>query len=292
MVLPACPVCHGATRFGGNKPYCPKCGWNRDAAIANVRGGLAMLPVGILMMAGFVFFMVHFWHFRAAGQIAIFALVPIFGVLINYVVLKRNLATLQALPAPAMTADSAFGALAAQPSAFAADSRVAVGPSAQDQALLRTSRPREIRMAKGGRFKLVFVILVVSLFLSIFASHVYVTWARTLSFAAFATKDWVITAITALLLLLPFGMWRSQARECDLLENGEITLGKVVRQWSDRGNSSIEYEFQDYQGAAHKGIGQDFTSKLFENMPVVVFYNRDNPKQQISACSTFHEIVT
>ena len=106
MVAPPCPLCHGATRFAGNKPYCPHCGWNRNAALVDVRSGLNFIPVGIFLTGGFVFFMIHFWHFRNPYQIAIFIGFPAVGILIDYLVSRRSLARLQALPASAMRAAS------------------------------------------------------------------------------------------------------------------------------------------------------------------------------------------
>jgi hypothetical protein len=293
MVAPPCPLCHGATRFAGNKPYCPNCGWNRNAALADARSGLHFIPIGIFMMGGFVFFMIHFWHFRNPYQIAIFIVFPAVGLLINYFVSRRSLARLQVLPATANRAASApRDSFAPSPAAPANSGGAIVEPSAQLQALLRTSRPREIRMAIRGRVSLSLALLGVLGFAAIFGLHLYTIWVRKNSFAGFTPGDWVIAAIVALLLFLPFTMWRSQVRECDLLENGEVALAMVVRQWrGDKGSSSVEYEFKDFQGATHKGIGFDYTQKLFAGMPVAVFYDRDNPERQIPACATYHEVV-
>ena len=294
MVAPPCPLCHGATRFAGNKPYCPNCGWNRGAALADLRSSLATLPIGIFLMGGFVFFMVHFWHFRNPYQIAIFIVFPAVGILINYFVSRRSLATLQSLPAPTMRATTVpYNSFASSAAAgVAANSSAVVEPSAQQQALLGTSRPREIRMSTRGRVSLSVALVAVLGFAAIFGLHLYTVWARKLSLAAFTPGDWVIAAIVALLLLLPYAMWRSQVRECDLLENGEVALATVVRQWKgDKGSSSVEYEFKDFQGETRKGMGFDYTEKLFEGMCVAVFYDRDNPKRQIPACATYHEVV-
>lgn len=294
MVAPPCPLCHGATRFAGNKPYCPSCGWNRDVALADVRGTLVILPFGIFLMGGFVFFMIHFWHFRNPYQIAIFTVFPAIGILINYIVSRRSLATLQSLPAPTMRAATVpYNSFASSAAIAEKSSGAAIEPSAQQQALLRTSRPREIRMSTRGRFSLSVAFVGVMGFAAIFGVHLYTIWQRKLSVAAFTPGDWVIAAIVALMLLLPYAMWRSQVRECDLLENGELALATVVRQWrGDKGSSSVEYEFKDFQGETRKGMGFDYTEKLFEGMPVAVFYDRDDPKRQIAACSTLHEVVT
>jgi hypothetical protein len=294
MVAPPCPLCHGATRFAGNKPYCPSCGWNRDAAIADLRSGQLALPLGIFMMGGFVFFMVRFWHFRNRYQIAIFTVFPAIAILINYVVSRRSLARLQSLPAPAMRAATVPNNSFAPSTALTGTSAPAtIDPSAQQQALLKASRPREIRMSTRGRFSLSVALLGVLGFAAIFGLHLYTIWTRKLSVAAFTPGDWVITIIVALLLLLPYAMWRSQLRECDLLENGEVALATVVRQWKgDKSSSSIEYQFKDFQGETRKGLGFDYTEKLFEGMPVAVFYDREDPKRQIPACATYHEVVT
>jgi len=292
MVAPPCPLCHGSTRIGGNKPYCPSCGWNRDAALADIRGTLFILPVAIFMMGGFVFFMIRFWHFRNPYQIAIFTVVPAIGILINYFVSRRSLARLQSLPAPTMRAATVPNNSFAPSAAFAGKSSAVVEPSAPQQALLRTSRPREIRMSTRGRFSLLVALLGVLGFAAIFGLHLYTIWARKLSFTVFTPGDWVIAAIVALLLFLPYTMWRSQVRECDLLENGEVALATAVRQWKgDKGSSSVEYEFKDFQGETRKGMGFDYTEKLFEGLPLPVFYDRDNAKRQIPACATYHEVV-
>ncbi len=296
MVAPPCPHCHGATRFAGNKPYCPNCGWNRDAALADIRGTLVMLPFGIFLMGGFAFFMIRFWHFRNPYQIAIFTVFPAVAILINYFVSRRSLARLQSLPAPTMrVATAPYNSFApADTSTFAGKSAdAAIEPSAQQQALLRTSRPREIRMSTRGRFSLSVAFVGVMGFAAIFGVHLYAIWVRKQSFAAFTPGDWVIAGIVALLLFLPYTMWRSQVRECDLLENGEVALATVLRQWKgDKGSASVEYEFKDFQGTTQQGIGFDYTEKLFEGMAVAVFYDRENPKRQVPACATYHEVVT
>jgi hypothetical protein len=293
MVAPPCPLCHGATRFGGNKPYCPNCGWNRDAALADIRGTLFLLPLGLFLMGGFALFMIRFWHFRNPYQIAIFTVFPAVAILLNYVVSRRSLARLQALPAATMRAAAVpYNSFASSAAVAANSSGAVIEASAQQQALLRTSRPREIRMSTRGRFSLSVAFVGVMGFAAIFGLHLYTIWMSKLSFAAFTRGDWVIAGIVALLLFLPYAMWRSQVRECDLLENGEVALATVVRQWKgDKGAPSVEFEFKDFQGEARKGIGFDYTEKLFEGMPVAVFYDRDNPKRQIPACATFHEVV-
>jgi hypothetical protein len=291
MATQECPLCHSRVSLAGQQLYCMNCGWNRDAAISSLRMSLNMTPVAALMFVGFLAFMIFGWHFRNPGQIAIFACVPAAGILLNYVSTKGRLAKLQALPTPALR--PATGS--ADRTRSQGDSNASVAsavPSAQDQALLRTPTPREIRLASRGKFNLAIMGIVVLTFATIIGAHLYGVWARTLSFATFGQRDWIATGFALLLLLIPFGMWRGQVRECDLLENGEIAIATVTNQWASRDNSSVEYEFQDYQGQTHKVLGFDLTKKVYRGMTIPVFYDRDNPKRQIAYCSTLHEIVT
>jgi hypothetical protein len=221
-----------------------------------------MLPVGAVMMCGFFFFVIHFFHLRNPNQIAIFGGVFMIGISVNYIVAKRARNRLEALPAPVMRAGAAVAVRAPGAETFASGgasrsggSEAAIEPSAQAEALSRTSRPREIQMAKRGKFSLALTALVVVTFGTVLGAHLYGEWARTLSFATFQTKDWAMGAGIILLLLMPVGMWRSPVRECDLLENGEVTMGKIVRRWKDdKNNSSVEYEFSDYQQHTRGGI--------------------------------------
>ncbi|MFZ0882062.1 MAG: DUF3592 domain-containing protein [Candidatus Acidiferrales bacterium] len=269
-------------------------------ALTTARSSLSMLPVGAVMMFGLFFFVIHFKRLRSPMQIAFFYAVPAIGITVNYIVAKRAMRRLEALPAPVMRAEATEAFRAPGADVFASGGMSAGGgpdtafePSEQDKALLRTSRPREIQMATRGKLSVAATALVVATFGTALGMHLYGEWARTLSFATFHGKDWGMVAGFIFLLLLPVGMWRSQVRECDLLENGEVAMGKIVRQWrNDKSNSSVVYEFSDYQGQTHQGTGFDYSGKLYEGMSVPVFYDRDNPKRQIAYCATMHEIVT
>jgi hypothetical protein len=187
-----------------------------------------MMPFGVVVFAGFVAFMVRGWHFRNPTQIAIFAGVPAIGILLNYIYARKNLATLEAMPAPAArpraaSDDSAFGA-SAREAGWDTDLEPSTEASAKYQALLRASRPREIRMSSQGEFGVIAGLLMSLGFAAAIGMHLYTKWVPRQSFVRFQTSDWAMGGFGALLLLLPFGIWRGQKTECDLLENGEVTL--------------------------------------------------------------------
>ena len=147
-------------------------------------------------------------------------------------------------------------------------------------------------MSRRGKINIGVGLGVVAVFATVFGVHVYGVWSRTQSFETFEGKDWLMAGLGVLVLLIPWGMWRSQKRECELLENGEIAMASVTRQWNDdKSNSSVGYEFQDFKGQTHQAVCFDYTQKLYSGMSVLVFYDQDNPKRNIAYCSTQHEVI-
>jgi hypothetical protein len=257
---------------------------------------MKMMPFGVLMFVGFVAFMVRGWHFRNPIQIAIFCAVPAFGMLVNYVYARRNIATLGALSVRAVRpgaapADSTHGDRA-RVDGTDTDLAPSAEATAKYQALMRTTCPRQIRMSWQGKFGIIMGSLMALGFAAVIGLQLYNKWVPRQSFVRFQTGDWVMAAIGALLLLVPYGIWRGQRTECDLLENGEVALAKVTRQWTgDKNSSSIECEYKDFSGQVHKLIATDNTRNLLQSMSVPVFYDRDNPKRQVAYCATLHEVV-
>jgi hypothetical protein len=287
MPIPECPLCHKRASLEGQQLYCLNCGWNRDEAISAIRRRVQMLPLGIVMFAGFTLVMVYGWHFRNPAQIAILGGGPALGIAFSYFYAQSRLAKLEALRANiAQPAAASFGTTLDE-----SREAVALAPDRRYQGLLSTSRPRRIRMAKRGLFNIAIGVIVVLIFATILGVHLYGVWARTLSLATFGPKDWLVAGLAALILLIPYRMWRAQVRECDLLENGEIAMAQVTRQWFQKNNSLIAYEFKDFLGQAHQGLGFDYTRKLYKDMAVPVFYDGNNAKRQVAYCSTLHEVV-
>jgi hypothetical protein len=293
MALPQCPECHTTAKLAGKLPYCPNCGWNRDNAIKALQLNLKMMPVGILVFVGFVAFVVRGWRFHNPIQLAFFFSVPVLGLLLNFIFTRVSLSKLQALPAPIPRPAAARAETGGFAPPAEGDFEPSPEASAQYQALLRTSRPREIRMSSQGKFGVIAGSLMALGFAGAIGFQVYTKWALHQSFARFQGGDWAMAGVGALLLLLPYGIWRGQNAECDLLENGEVALAKVTQQWTGNKNSaSIECEFKDSSGQVRKVISADTTRKLYQGMSVPVFYDRDDPKRQIAYCATLHEVIT
>jgi hypothetical protein len=253
-----------------------------------------MFPISAIMFFGFAyfFFFRRVRHFDPTGMIVVLAF-PAAMLVLSYFLMWRAISKLESLPTPATLATGGSSDNPDFTSADSAPQSATFEPSAQDQAVLRTSRPREIRMSSQGKFGIVASMIFATGIAAVIALHLYTIWIPTRSFVRFANTDWITLGVAILLALLPYGVWRGQVRECDLLENGEVVLARVTRQWSgSKGASSIECEFTDYQGQFHKLIAADNSKKLYTGMSVPVFYDRDNPKRNVAACASLHEVVT
>jgi hypothetical protein len=292
MILTECPVCHKKPAYAGNTPYCPSCGWNRASAISSLQMSLNSLPLAVLGFGGMAAFVWWGMKFKNAPQLMIFFVIPVLGVPLNFFFARRKLAKLRVMSgAPPSAAippiPSNFG-----PAVLAAASANPSFPlNPQDEALLHAPAPRQLRISKGGRISLWVTAFVLSAFTVPMAIGLYRQLSLTGSLSTVRGLGWAI-ALEAIVALAAFGAWRGQKRECDLLEHGEVVMGRVTRQWlDDKRNSWIDYEFTDFLGTSHRGGATDRTSKLFAGMPLIVFYDRDNPKRQIAYCSTLHEVI-
>lgn len=291
MLMRDCPNCHGRVSYANRTPYCAKCGWNRDSALSSAQMSMNSLPIGILMFGGFIAFMIFGWHFRNPAQIAIFAIVPTVGILVNYISTKRTIRRLKAMPSSLAAAPTSTAASVT--AASNAASTISDASRAENEALLHTPRPRPIRMAKRGKINIAVGVFAALVFAAIPGAYLYKAWSRSLSLSAFAGKDWLMVGIMCLLLLIPYGIWRSQVKECALLQKGEIAIGRITRQsTSNQNSSSVFYDFTDIRGQTHSSAGIDYTQKLFDGMTVPVFYDTDNPKRNVAYCATLHEVVS
>jgi hypothetical protein len=292
MPLLECPVCHQKPAYAGNTAYCPHCGWNRDSAISGMKMSINAIPIGLFMFGAMAAFLYWGMKFSRAPQLLLFMLFPISFIPLNYFLLKRKIAKLKSMPTMAtQPVPSNFGNGDPLNRAGSLSSAVPFAPSPQSTALLGIPPPRRVRISKQGRITLWVAAIGLSMFVVPAVGGIYRQWVTHHSFSNVRGLGWLV-ALECIVALAIFGIWRGQVRESDLLENGEIVMGRVVRQWTDdKRNSQVEYEFTDFLGSLHKGAANDRTNQLFSGMPLVVFYDRDNPKRQIAYCSTLHEVI-
>jgi hypothetical protein len=289
MTARECPQCHAQTALAGRTPYCFRCGWQRKQAETQLRMSLKMSPIAFALLLGFILLMFYRGGLQSQGRgvMALFFAIPVIAFLVSYRVTRRNLNRLLALPPPSPSLDAT-----AEASPDATAGIGSQGMSPEYQALLDVPPPRRVRMARRATMNLLMPMGIVVIFEAIIVGHLFFTWNRAHSFGIFETRDWAAMVLGVLLLFIPLSAWRAQSRERDLLENGEIALAKVVKQWSVRNGASIVYEFTDSRGEQRRQGGFDYTGKLFEGARVPVFYDRENSKRQVAVCSALHEVVS
>jgi len=288
-----CPLCHSATDIAGKVRYCPQCGWNKKQAVQQLRYSLKILPVALVAAAALVFLFLHSAAKKTPVVYLLSVAIPAAVYVIAYVSVKRNLSKVESAPdLPGGRESQDHGSAGGAASGAAGAQQPApMEPTAKDRALLRTSRPREVQMSGRGKKSLGIIAILVGIFEIVLIWQLHHLWALTHSFGEFQRKDWALVGLVALLVLLPLSTWRQMARERELLENGELAMGRVTKKWHTRDGATVFYEFQDASGQTHKRSGMDYSRTLEIGMPVPVFFDRGNPKRQVAACAALHEVV-
>ena len=84
-----------------------------------------------------------------------------------------------------------------------------------------------------------------------------------------------------------FNRWK----EWQLIRSGRFAKGRVLQQeQASRSFPWIVYGFRDAVGRESHRRVKDFTSSLYEEMPVSVFYNENDPSQSVALESSLFQI--
>lgn len=82
---------------------------------------------------------------------------------------------------------------------------------------------------------------------------------------------------------------RHEFRNRSLLELGKLTVGRVTSQATVGGKSKtsqITYTFKDESGFERSGKGTDRSRKYQIGMPLLVFFDQNDPVKSVAACCT------
>lgn len=274
-----CPKCGepAAGTGSGKKAYCARCSWNAEAAAATLRTeiqgfwGAAFIGVVLALVA---------WArgpLELQGALMIgsaFVLFPLcFGLLASFRLRKiRRL----------ITKASGSGGLA---------SRLTETPSRDssgEDEIASTLPPRHVRLNwRGWLYSFGMGVLVAFL---LFLLKVILSDA---------TESFGRQPVKASLVLLALG-WCSwlcikyvldRWTEWDLLTDGKFARGMVLHQevpW--RSLPRIVYCFRDVTGHEFQNRVTDFSHRLYEQMPVRVFYKEEDPTQSVALESSIFRI--
>lgn len=287
MAIP-CPYCGARTvRVGSlntTKPYCAACGWNRENAerlLRSDRGDLlAFTILGVLFAI---------WEsIRASGSVVFATWLGLTFVGLGLIFFARDWLALRRL---------------ARVQSFSAEQ---IRQHSEAPAEASLPLPRNVRFI--GKY----YIHIFGYSLAAFTVLVLVLVGLV---PAPAPKDqnniWpcltVVFVAVPWLAAAPYGFFRSRLAERHLLRNGKVAAG-VIRNahsnpyrwlwlpvsWGlDVWYRSVVYEFRDAAGNLHRHEMRDWSKKLYEEMPVTVFYEAHNPNHSVAMeCALTRVVAT
>lgn len=262
MALPSvhCPHCHKKTIavrafFGadGSEFSCGDCGWNVHKAATNLRiaswASWAASVVGVVLAA---LALKGPWGAEGALLIAIpFVLLPFVSGLVTRLRLSKIAVRHIDAKVPPVAGATRDDTRPQNDVAFAA-------------------RPRAVRLTKLG--------YVYSLGMAL--ATAFVLWLLSFgvrglvsSSSANKTKNVFIVVVWTAFLWSCVSFYRNRFRERRLFTHGELSRGIIATQSNTQLGSRIVYSYNDGNGKSFQNRATDFSKKLYEEMPIHVFYN-------------------
>ncbi|HEV2287955.1 MAG TPA: hypothetical protein VGR81_03280 [Candidatus Acidoferrales bacterium] len=283
MVQTKCPKCGAATIPAMGRSYCKRCGWNRDAAERRLTRVRWIIPalIAIFDLMGVIALGIeqHNW----VGAI-LFATLPTLLLGVIFAGATQGLRQLR-------DASQGTGEGNDAPVSTTEDHAIRGGKAEQYDFLLSLSPPRPVQLTRRGKLTFSVMLLMVLIIEMLLLSNLYGVWERSHSFAEFRGQEFFFACIALLIAIIPYFMRRWARRDWNLLENGAVAKGRVIKQRYFKNNSTITYEFQDASGKSHSGSGNDFTRTLEEGMSVAIFYDPQHPESNLATCASLLEIV-
>jgi hypothetical protein len=84
--------------------------------------------------------------------------------------------------------------------------------------------------------------------------------------------------------------FRNRIRERRLFMNGELSQGYVLNQSETPYGRHIKYNYRDASGAGFQNWATDFSNKLYEEMPIHIFYDPLNPSESAALESSLYRL--
>jgi heme exporter protein D len=272
-----CPRCHGVAASAAGQAFCARCGWNRNVAILQVRSLHRLLPILLLPLVAYGLLLV-----ARAGDWEPFLYVFLLGVglcLLGVWWLGRLLERLEHVQP--LDPERVKQARLADPEKE---------EEARSQAMLAVGRPRPVQLISTGRFYLAVLTGIVLAVEVMLLRYLVKTIVAEGSMAEFSAWNWIAAAGAVALLVVLVAIPLRLRRQKRLLENGEVALGRVTRQWKAGGNSWIQYEV-NLGGATLRKKSHDPSHRLYTGMKVPIFYDAEDLSRQVPCCAAYYEVV-
>jgi hypothetical protein len=256
--------------------YCKKCGWNVERATSKLRSQMwnMWLLSGIGVVLAATAWIKGPYGVNGAALIAIpFVCLPLASGLVT----KYRLSRL-----PAIRPDLRQSVIGEGTTASATEA-----VSGQEEAASMALRPRMVRLTKRGYLYVagvgVLTVLVLWLLSTVLPG---ISGSSNTTIAKFG----VATVIYSWALWSCASFFRNRIHERRLLMNGELSQGYVLNQYETRYVRQIAYRYRDASGTGFQNRATDFSNKLYEEMPLHVFYDPFNPSESAALESSLFRI--
>jgi hypothetical protein len=94
-------------------------------------------------------------------------------------------------------------------------------------------------------------------------------------------KSVLVVVLWTVFLWSCVSFYANRIRERRLFLNGELSRGIVMAQSNTQLGSRIVYSYSDKNGNGFQNRATDFSKKLYEDMPVHVFYDPNNSRASV-----------
>jgi hypothetical protein len=257
--------------------YCAGCGWNIVNASTKLRTDMWAMwlvsDLGVLLAA--TAWVRGPYGIRGALLIAVpFVALPVGSGLVTWYRLS-NIAVKQ----PDSTEQLVNGATTAS---------AARAATVQVNDVSLGMRPRLVRLTTRGYLYSSGMVLVTA----------FVLWLLSFGLQGIASPSNTDRAKSAFIVLVwGLSLWscisffRNRMREKRLFVNGEVSEGVVLTQSETRMGSRIVYSYRDGRGSGFQNRATDFSSKLYEDMFIHVFYDPLDSRESAALEGSLYRVI-
>jgi hypothetical protein len=266
------------------KTFCPRCGWNREAAEKQTRFFLRLLPVLVIVFDAPLIIWVFIGHAEVPilGFLGLIAIVPAILVVL---VMRGKVRVFESGTPPVLVT------LQAGATSITAPSDEVAG---QYKTLTELQRPRPVRMSRQGKMSTAIIVISLLVFAGVLVAmvqlHPGVPSVPGATEKAAMPRAVLYVLPLCMIVAVVFFMRRSLMQQKWLLSMGEVAMGRVTKQWIARNGNGIRYDFTTPTGETISRMTTDASRQLLPGMDVPIFYDPREPKKQVALCSSFYEV--
>ena len=276
MGVADCPKCGVPAVPAGQTAYCRACGWNRAAAVEEIRQSLLALPFVFL-----IFLILSLFTKRWLGIAVISGFALLFLSISAFRLLSQK-REMNKLSAPSLNPDSLVSdqIVGTKSDKFVIPARFSHFPS--------LAIPRRLKMKRVFRY-LTFLLLFIALAFADVSYSLLVPPHKAPDDPVFGKRIGLISA--AIVCALVWGWWLERRRK-KLLRSGHAGFALVLRSNAGRGKllPGITYRFRPGNGAELEDFDHDWTDSFHAGMVVPIFYDPLKPENHVAMCASFYHV--